>query len=94
MGANSKIEWTHHTFNPWMGCALAWIRSILRQCREAGVPVFVKQLGANPRRSSPGGATVEYLSYRDRKGANPDEWPADLRVREMPQPAAGTEELS
>lgn len=21
MGANSKIEWTHHTFNPWMGCA-------------------------------------------------------------------------
>lgn len=20
MGADSKIEWTHHTFNPWMGC--------------------------------------------------------------------------
>ena len=20
MGANSKIEWTHHTFNPWVGC--------------------------------------------------------------------------
>lgn len=20
MGANSKIEWTHHTFNPWIGC--------------------------------------------------------------------------
>jgi protein gp37 len=20
MGANSKIEWTHHTFNPWRGC--------------------------------------------------------------------------
>lgn len=20
MGANSKIEWTDHTFNPWMGC--------------------------------------------------------------------------
>jgi len=20
MGANSKIEWTHHTFNPWWGC--------------------------------------------------------------------------
>ena len=18
---NSKIEWTHHTFNPWIGCA-------------------------------------------------------------------------
>jgi protein gp37 len=21
MSANSKIEWTHHTFNPWWGCA-------------------------------------------------------------------------
>ena len=20
MGQNSKIEWTHHTFNPWWGC--------------------------------------------------------------------------
>lgn len=20
MGENSKIEWTHHTFNPWLGC--------------------------------------------------------------------------
>ena len=20
MAANSKIEWTHHTFNPWLGC--------------------------------------------------------------------------
>ncbi len=72
-------------------CDLAWIRDILRQCRESGVPVFVKQLGANPIRSSPGGATVEYLSYRDRKGANPEEWPADLLVREIPLPAAGPE---
>ncbi len=21
MGANSKIEWTHHTMNPWIGCS-------------------------------------------------------------------------
>lgn len=21
MGEHSKIEWTDHTFNPWMGCA-------------------------------------------------------------------------
>ncbi|MBW7928647.1 MAG: DUF5131 family protein, partial [Fimbriimonadaceae bacterium] len=20
MGERSKIEWTHHTFNPWWGC--------------------------------------------------------------------------
>lgn len=29
-------------------CNLAWIRDIVRQCREAGVPVFVKQLGSHP----------------------------------------------
>ena len=27
---------------------LAWARSTLRQCREAGVPVFLKQLGTRP----------------------------------------------
>jgi hypothetical protein len=27
-------------------CNVEWIRSIVRQCREAGVPCFVKQLGA------------------------------------------------
>lgn len=28
-------------------CQVEWIRSIVQQCREAGVPCFVKQLGAN-----------------------------------------------
>jgi protein gp37 len=30
-------------------CDVAWIRDVVRQCREAGVPVFVKQVGANIR---------------------------------------------
>lgn len=29
-------------------CDLAWIRSIVRQCREHGVSVFVKQIGSAP----------------------------------------------
>lgn len=29
-------------------CDVAWIRSILAQCQAAGVPCFVKQLGAQP----------------------------------------------
>ena len=29
-------------------CDLAWIRSIVAQCRDAGVPVYVKQLGSEP----------------------------------------------
>jgi protein gp37 len=29
-------------------CNLAWVRSIVAQCRAVGVPVFVKQLGSGP----------------------------------------------
>lgn len=29
-------------------CEIAWIRSIVRQCQAAGVPCFVKQVGADP----------------------------------------------
>jgi protein gp37 len=29
-------------------CDVAWIRSVVKQCHDAGVPCFVKQLGARP----------------------------------------------
>ena len=38
-------------------CNIEWIRDIVRQCKEAGVAVFVKQLGAKPR--------VDYYEYED-----------------------------
>ena len=85
---------------------IAWARSIVRQCRVAGVPVFVKQLGANPiescvrcggrgiARSNDGsdpdwcgecaGGTPWALALASRKGGDMAEWPADLRVREVP----------
>lgn len=55
------------------------IRGVVRQCRDFGVPVFVKQLGARPvnREGVPHPIT-------DPKGGDPAEWPEDLRVREMP----------
>lgn len=59
------------------GCDIGWIRSMVRQCRNAAVPVFVKQLGADPW---DGGQRIT----ASRKGGNPSEWPADLRVREFP----------
>jgi protein gp37 len=69
---------------------VAWARSTIEQCRTAGVPVFVKQLGARPIAArhtiaSLGGEVAEPLALRHRKGADPLEWPADLRVREMPE---------
>jgi protein gp37 len=65
---------------------LAWARSIVQQCQTAGVPVFVKQLGARPRVDGPPGDSRTWvLDLDDRKGGNPDEWPEDLRVREWPE---------
>lgn len=67
------------------------VRSLVEQTRAAGVPCFVKQLGAGPyeyHRARGGemgsGESTYYPGLRDRKGGDPDEWPADLRVREFP----------
>jgi hypothetical protein len=84
--------------------ALDWARSIVRQCRAANVPVFVKQLGRVPvQLGEPTGSfrtdgetgkrqyevAVTRLALRNRKGGDPSEWPADLRVREFPEVARG-----
>jgi protein gp37 len=61
-------------------CNVDWIKSIVRQCKAAGVPCFVKQLGSNQHIGS------EYFNRpKDRKGSDPAEWPEGLRVREMPE---------
>ena len=61
-----------------------WAAAIIEQCGAAGVPCFVKQLGANPwfgaRHYGP--ASEKYI--HDKKGGDWSEWPASLRVREMP----------
>ena len=59
-------------------CDVAWIRSIIKQCQKAGTRAFVKQLGSNPRDGGFGDP------LRDRKGADPSEWSADLRIQEFP----------
>lgn len=58
---------------------LEWAVSIVDQCREANVPVFVKQLGSAPTFA---GAR---LRLKDRKGADMSEWLTRLQVREMPR---------
>lgn len=69
-------------------CDIAWIRSIVKQCTDARVPVFVKQLGAmvsgqidHPDNEGYG---VSGVRLEDRKGGDMAEWPEDLRVREFP----------
>ncbi len=65
-------------------CHVEWIRSIVSQCQEAGVSCFSKQLGANAHRQAPGHGT-ERIHLCARAGADPNEWPEDLRIRQFPE---------
>ncbi len=75
-------------------CRVEWVRDIVRQCREAGVPCFVKQLGARVIDTPPGprslvdAAVQQSGGWRrlleDSHGGDMAEWPEDLRVREVP----------
>ena len=70
-----------------------WARDTIDQCRLAGIPVFVKQLGARPVDH---GSTLRPVAVarsmanakwiiRDKKGGDINEWPEDLIVREYPE---------
>lgn len=54
---------------------LDWAVDIVSQCREAGVPVFVKQLGT---------VAAKRLGMKSYRGGDIEEFPPELRVREFP----------
>lgn len=55
-----------------------WISNIVKQCQEASVPVFVKQLGT---------WWSKYKGMQDYKASDPAEWDAlhNLNIREFPK---------
>lgn len=69
-----------------------WALQTIDQCRASGTACFVKQLGAKPFRTQLTGKftdtkqartfeTVDVpIKLKDRKGANPAEWPSDIPV--------------
>jgi len=56
---------------------LDWIESVVRQCQEAGIPVYVKQLGAYYYDGT------NIIQPRHRRGADIETFPRHLRIREM-----------
>ena len=80
-------------------CDLAWIRSIKNQCQAAGVPVFIKQLGARwydqaARVGIRGSVAMRvdnplwrWIIQQDLKGGDwqDREFPVDLQIREWPR---------
>lgn len=78
---------------------VGWARSLRDQCAIAKVPFFMKQVGANPYTDEPdltfGGESElarKHIDHptrwapvlKDRAGADPEEWPADLRIQQFP----------
>lgn len=79
-------------------CSAAWIADVVQACTDAGVPVFVKQLGAafwddkrriaGPRLPSwPGDSTIRVVSrtLKHPKGGDMAEWPSEFQVRQWPK---------
>ena len=73
VGGESGNESGKYRYRP---CEFEWIEKIVFDCKEAGVPVFVKQMGT-------------YLAKRhglgDRHGTLMEHWPPSLQVREFPK---------
>lgn len=74
---------------------ITWARDTVRQCQQAGVAVFVKQMGSKPFIGTGDSDHSWYdgknfrdgclgLKLKHPKGEDPSEWPEDLRVREYP----------
>lgn len=64
---------------------LAWARSVVKQCNEAGRKVFVKQLGKNRIDSDLGADSPVLAKITGSKGDDPAEWPPELRRQELPE---------
>lgn len=63
---------------------LAWAESLREQCKAAGVPFFMKQVGSKPVAANGAGLGHAFTG----KGGDIAEWPEHLRVREFPKTKA------
>lgn len=74
-------------------CDVAWIRAIVGQCRAAGLPPFVKQLGARPYtehwNEERQDHETSWLDPDDSHGGDPSEWPEQF-PREFPEVRHGS----
>ncbi len=72
VGGESGNDTGNYRYRP---CDVNWISGIVEQCDREGVPVFVKQLGTHLAKGH---------GLKDRHGGDINEFPKNLRIREMP----------
>jgi protein gp37 len=70
MGKNSKIEWTHHTFNPWWGCV-----KISPACKHCYAESWAKRVGKQVW-----GATADRRFFTDKHWSEPYKWNRDAAL--------------
>lgn len=72
MADDTGIQWTDATWNPVRGCS-----------RVSAVDARNGIGGVQARPHADMDITIRHLAHK--KGADPSEWPEDLRVREFPK---------
>lgn len=70
MAKNSKIEWTHHTFNPWWGCA-----KVSPACAHCYAETWAKRTG-----NDLWGGSAPRKFFTDRHWKEPLTWNADAKA--------------
>lgn len=70
MGQDSKIEWTHHTFNPWWGCL-----KVSPACKHCYAETWAQRLGLELW----GGAKSERRFFSDAHWKDPLKWNAQAQ---------------
>ena len=95
LGLDTRLDWIICGGESGLNarpCHLAWLRSVVKQCQNARVPCWVKQLGSH----SVGGCAAlvdpdspalwdSRFHWQHRAGADPSEWPTDLQVQQFPE---------
>lgn len=69
MAKDSRIEWTHHTFNPWWGCV-----KVSAACDNCYAETWAKRLGENVW-----GAKSERRFFSDAHWKEPLKWNSEAR---------------
>jgi protein gp37 len=70
MGKNSKIEWTHHTFNPWWGCT-----RVSEACVHCYAESWSKRLG-----KSLWGPKAQRRFFGDKHWSEPVKWNEEAKA--------------
>ena len=70
MAKNSKIEWTHHTFNPWWGCT-----KVSPACKYCYAETWAKRVGNNVW-----GSQAPRRFFSDKHWAEPLRWNREAQL--------------